>query len=60
METEMLLIAIGCGRLPQVIDVAARHSFVVFGAMDDGVLGALASRDSATANSPPVYFYETG
>ncbi|MCF8129274.1 MAG: hypothetical protein K9N10_12220 [Deltaproteobacteria bacterium] len=54
----MLLIAIGCGRLPRVLDIAAEHSFVVFGALDDTVFGDLVPGDGAP--SPPVYFYETG
>jgi hypothetical protein len=58
MGTEMLLIAIGCGRLPQVMDIAAEHSFVVFGALDDTVFASLVSGDGVP--SPPVYFYETG
>jgi len=56
MATEMLLIAIGCGRLPRVMDIAAEHSFVVFGALDDTVFAGLVSGEP----SPPVYFYETG
>ncbi|MCG6879621.1 MAG: hypothetical protein LJE96_10830 [Deltaproteobacteria bacterium] len=60
MSTEMLLIAIGCGRLPQVLDIAAGHCFVVFGALDGSVFAGLAPRDAGRMPSLPVYFYETG
>lgn len=49
----MLLVAIGCGRLPGILDIAARQSFVVFGAMDGTTLNGLSEGKS-------VYFYETG
>jgi len=58
---EMLLVALGCSRLPAILDIAARHPFVAFGTMEgevlagliDGVVGSLVS-------ALPVYFYETG
>jgi hypothetical protein len=57
----MLLVAIGCGRLPAMLDVAARHPFVVFGAMDREALASLtACAVSCAASALPVYFYETG
>jgi hypothetical protein len=57
----MLLVALGCGRLPGILDIAARHPFVVFGTMDGKVFSGLAGcvvRNTASAF--PVYFYETG
>jgi hypothetical protein len=60
MDTEMLLIAIGCGRLPRVFDIAAKHSFVVFGTLDDAVFAGLAPGDGGNEPFPPVYFYDTG
>lgn len=50
----MLLVALSCGRLPGIFDIAARHSFVVFGTMEGEVLADL------TASELPVYFYEAG
>jgi hypothetical protein len=57
----MLLVALGCGRLPGVFDIAARHSFVVFGTMDEKLVAGLTTRVvGSTASALPVYFYETG
>ena len=57
----MLLVALGCFRLPGIIDIAARHSFVVFGTMDGKVLAGLsAGVVGSTASVLPVYFYESG
>ncbi len=57
----MLLVALGCGRLPGIIDITARHPFVVFGTMDGQVLAGLtAGVVGSTASALPVYFYETG
>jgi len=57
----MLLVALGCGRLPGILEITARNPFVVFGTMDGKVLSELSARISgATASSFPVYFYETG
>jgi len=57
----MLLVALGRGRLPGILDITARHSFVVFGTMDRKVLAGLtACVVGSTAYALPVYFYETG
>ena len=57
----MLLVSLGCGRLPGILDSTARHSFVVFGTMDGKVLAGLtAGVVGRTASAVPVYFYETG
>ena len=57
----ILLVAIGCGRLSGILEITARHLFVVFGTMDRKVLSELSARVSgATASSFPVCFYETG
>ena len=57
----MLLVAIGRGRLPGILDITARHSFVVFGTMDGKIFADLNARVAgSTASSLPVYFYETG
>ena len=57
----MLLVALGCGRLPGIFDITARQSFVVFGTMDGKVLAGLNARVvGSTASALPVYFYETG
>lgn len=57
----MILVAIGCGRLPGILDIAARHAFVVFGTMEGSTLAGLAAPASGAPASPlPVYFYETG
>ena len=57
----MLLVALGRGRLPRILDIAARHSFVVFGTMDGKILSDLTDRlVGSTASALPVYFYETG
>ena len=56
-----LIVAIGCGRLPGILEITTRHSFVVFGTMDGAVLSDLSARISdGTAFSFPAYFYETG
>jgi hypothetical protein len=57
----MLLVALGCGRLPGIFDIAARHPFVVFGTMEGKVLpGLTACVAGRGAPALPVYFYETG
>jgi hypothetical protein len=57
----MLLVALGCGRLPGILDIAARHLFVVFGTMERKVFAGLSSCVvGSTASALPVYFYETG
>ncbi len=61
MEKQMLLVALGCGRLPGIFDISAKHSFVVFGTMEGPVLASLtACLVGSTASALPVYFYETG
>jgi hypothetical protein len=58
MDPSMLLVAIGCSRLPAILDMALRQPVVVFGTMDDTLTPNLASDNR---ESPlPVYFYETG
>jgi len=39
----MLLVALGCGRLPGILDIAARYPFVVFGTMEGEVFAGLAA-----------------
>jgi hypothetical protein len=57
----MLLVALGCGRLPGIIDIAARHSFVVFGTMEERAFAGLTSCGAGSAAPAlPVFFYETG
>jgi hypothetical protein len=57
----MLLVALGCGRLPGIFDIAARHPFVVFGTMQREIFAGLtACVVDSTASALPVYFYETG
>ena len=61
MGEEMILVAIGCGRLPGILDIAARHPLVVFGTMEGKVFAGLtACVVYSTAFALPVYFYETG
>jgi hypothetical protein len=61
MGKRMLLVAIGCSRLPKIMDIAARNPFVVFGTMDGGAFADLNPSDqSDAAPGLPVYFYETG
>jgi hypothetical protein len=55
----MLLVAIGCGRMPGILDITARHPFVVFGTMEGEVIAGLTAC-SNTASALLVYFYETG
>jgi hypothetical protein len=57
----ILLVALGCGRLPEILDIAARHPFVAFGTMEGEVLAGLVARIvGSTVSALPVYFYETG
>ena len=61
MGEGMLLVAIACGRLSGILDIAARHHFVVFGTMEEKVFDALTAPVlGTTASVMPVYFYETG
>ena len=56
-----LIVAIGCGRLPGILEITTRHSFVVFGTMDGEVFSDLSAKISdSTTSSSPVNFYETG
>ncbi len=58
---QMLLAALACGRLPGILDIAARHSFVVLGTMDGNAFAGLpASIEGNMTLALPVYFYETG
>jgi hypothetical protein len=57
----MLLVALGCGRLPGILDVSAKHSFVVFGTMERRALAELAGcMEGNLESAMSVYFYETG
>ncbi|MGQ9571084.1 MAG: hypothetical protein ACUVUQ_09660 [Thermodesulfovibrionales bacterium] len=57
----ILLVAIGCGRLPGILDIAARHPFVAFGTMEGEVFSGLIDRIAVSSVSAlKVYFYETG
>ena len=61
MNEGMLLVALGRGRLPGILDIASKQPFVVFGTMDGKVLAGLnACVVSNTASALSVYFYETG
>jgi hypothetical protein len=61
MGEGMLLVALGCGRLPRIFDITARHPFIVFGTMDGKVIAGLTTRVvGSKASALPVYFYETG
>ena len=61
MGEGMILVALGCGRLPGILDITARHPFVVFGTMEGKVFAGLtACVVDGTASTLPVYFYETG
>lgn len=56
----MLLAALGRGRLPRILEVAARRPFVVFGTLEREVLAGLdTSKVIGTASALPVYLYET-
>ena len=55
MNKGMLLVAVGCGRLPGILDIVKKHSFVVFGTMDESPV-----EKSTLIKDSPVYFYETG
>ena len=61
MDEDTLLVAIGCGRLPAILDTAARRPFVVFGTMDGQILASLIDHPAGgQASAVTVYFYETG
>jgi hypothetical protein len=61
MDEDVLLVAVGCGRLQRVVDIAEKHGFVVFGTMKRKALAGFAkSTISGTASPSSVYFYETG
>lgn len=52
MKEEVLLVAIGCGRLSGILEIAARFDFVVFGVMG--------GQNILSLEACPVYLYETG
>ena len=56
----MLLVAIGCGRVPGILDIDKNQSFVVFGSMDDLPLSHFADYANSNMIVTKVYFYETG
>ena len=57
----MLLVALGCGRLPAMIELAAKRPFVVFGTMEETAFIELAACGKDCDTHPlQVYFYETG
>ena len=61
MSEGMLLAALSRGRLPGILDIRARHPFVVFGTMGGKVLAGLTTcAVDSTASAFLVYFYETG
>ena len=61
VDEGMLLVALGCGRLPGILDITARHPFVVLGTMDGKVFAGLTTCVvDCTVSALPVYFYETG
>jgi hypothetical protein len=61
MDEDVLLAAVGCGRLQRILDIAKKHGFVVFGTMERKALARLGNRAvSGKAVPPSVYFYETG
>lgn len=61
MSEGILLVAIGCGRLLEILDIAARHPFVAFGTMEGEVFSGLIDRIGVSSVSAlKVYFYETG
>jgi hypothetical protein len=61
MSEGMLLVALCRGRLSGILEITAKHPFVVFGTMDGKVLAGLnACVVGNPASALPVYFYETG
>ena len=61
MGEGILLVALGCGRLLELLDSAARHPFVVFGTMEGDMFADLtACVVGSSASALPVYLYETG
>ena len=61
MESGILLVALNCGRLPRILNIAARYSFVIFGTMEGEIFANLNGRVVESASSVrSVYFYETG
>ncbi|MBN2062413.1 MAG: hypothetical protein JW882_18570 [Deltaproteobacteria bacterium] len=61
MNREILLVALGRGRLPRILDIAARNHFVVFGTMFGNILSGLtACGPDIMGSTLQVYFYETG
>jgi len=48
----MLLAAVGCGRLPGILDITARHPFLVFGTMDGNVFADLTAGVAGSTASP--------
>jgi len=60
MDKTLLLAAIGCGRLPGIINIMKRHDFVLFGTMDAKNLSYFRDRENSIRTGVSVNFYETG
>jgi hypothetical protein len=61
MESRILFVALNRGRLPKILNIAARYSLVIFGTMEGGIIAGLDARVAESVSSVcSVYFYETG
>lgn len=61
MDSEFLLVALGCGQFTAALQVAAKQPLVVYGTMHGAALRLFIERlapDQSRGCS--VYFYETG
>ena len=57
----MLLVALSCGRLPRIFDIATKYPFVVFGTMEgEALVGFTDCVAGMQIPENPVYFYEAG
>lgn len=60
MAEGLLFVAVGCGRVAGMLDIALKRPFVVFGTMDGEALSALLASFGDAAPEVVIYFYETG
>ncbi len=60
MADGLLFVAVGCGRVAGMFDIAGKRPFVVFATMDGEALAGLFASFGDTASDVVVYFYESG
>jgi hypothetical protein len=60
LNSDFLIVALGCGQYKGALELALKNPFVVFGTMHGGVFAKLAAKGIPGSSDFAVYFYETG